>query len=91
MNTQYLVSMVNDISRFHVSQGTFEEAAASVESHVARYWEKRMRHQIIDHLRSGGGEGLSEVSLAAIVLLSREGDAAPRIHGLDDGEGGDAG
>lgn len=90
MNPQYLVSMVNDISNFYVSQGTLQEAAAQVESHVARYWEKRMRHQIIDHLRSGGA-GLSEVSRAAVEKLSREGDAAPLIHGMDDGPGGDAG
>ena len=57
MNTQYLVSMVNDISRFYVSQGNLQEAAAQVESHVARYWEKRMRHQIIGHLQSGGEGG----------------------------------
>jgi len=90
MNTQYLVAMVNDISNFYVSQGDLQEAAAQVESHVARYWEICMRHQIIDHLR-GGGVGLSEVSRAAIQKLAREGDAAPRIHGLDDGVGGDAG
>jgi formate dehydrogenase subunit delta len=82
--------MVNDISRFYVSQGTPEEAAAQVESHVARYWEKRMRHQIIAHVQDGG-EGLGEVSRAAILLLAGEGDAAPLIHGMDDGEGGDAG
>lgn len=90
MNPQYLISMVNDISNFYVSQGTLQEAAAQVESHVARYWEQRMRHQIIDHLRSGG-DGLSEVSRAAVKLLAREGDAAPQIHALDDGVGGDAG
>lgn len=90
MKPQYLVSMINDISSFYASQDALPAAAAQVESHLARYWEKRMRHQIIDHLR-GGGEGLSEISKAAVVLLSREGDAAPRIHALDDGVGGDAG
>jgi formate dehydrogenase subunit delta len=90
MNPQYLIAMVNDISNFYVSQGELPEAAAQVESHLARYWEKRMRHQIIDHLRSGG-DGLSEISLAAVRLLAREGDAAPMIHGMDDGPGGDAG
>jgi formate dehydrogenase subunit delta len=90
MNPQYLISMVNDISNFYVSQGDPPEAAAQVESHLARYWEKRMRHQIIDHLRSGG-DGLSEISRVAVQLLAREGDAAPLIHGMDDGPGGDAG
>jgi formate dehydrogenase subunit delta len=86
MNPQYLVSMINDISRFYVTQGDLNEAAAHVESHVARFWEKRMRMQIIDHLR-GGGEGLSEVSRAAVVLLVGEGDAAPLLHTGEDSTG----
>jgi formate dehydrogenase subunit delta len=90
MNPQYLIAMVNDISNFYVSQGELPEAAAQVESHLARYWEKRMRHEIIGHLRAGG-DGLSEVSRAAVKLLAKEGDAAPMIHGMDDGPGGDAG
>jgi formate dehydrogenase subunit delta len=86
MNPQYLVSMINDISRFYVTQGDLNEAAAHVESHVARFWEKRMRTQIIEHLRNGG-EGLSEVSRAAVVLLVGEGDAAPLLHTGEDSTG----
>jgi formate dehydrogenase subunit delta len=86
MNPHYLVSMINDISRFYVTQGDLNEAAAHVESHVARFWEKRMRLQIMDHLRSGG-EGLSEVSRAAVVLLVGEGDAAPSLHTGEDSTG----
>jgi formate dehydrogenase subunit delta len=86
MNPHYLVSMINDISRFYVTQGSLDEAAAQVESHIARFWEKRMRNQIIDHLRSGG-EGLSEVSRAAVALLVREGDAAPLMHTGEDSTG----
>ena len=79
MTPQCLVSMINDVSRFYISQGGVDEAAAHVESHVARFWEKRMRLQIIGHLQSGG-EGLSAVSRAAVVLLVGEGDAAPLLH-----------
>jgi len=86
MNPQYLVSMINDVSKFYVSQGELAEAAASVESHIARFWEKRMRNQIIEHLR-GGGEGLSEVSRAAVALLVREGDSAPLMHTGEDSTG----
>lgn len=86
MKPQYLVSMINDISKFYITQGDVSEAAASVESHIARFWEKRMRHQIIDHLENGG-EGLSEVSRAAVALLVREGDAAPLLHTGEDSTG----
>ena len=90
MDINHLVTMVNDISNFFVSQGDEKAAAAGVESHLARYWEKRMRHQIIDYNRTGG-EGLSDISRAAVRLLDKEGDAAPKIHALDGGTGGDAG
>lgn len=90
MDIQHLVAMVNDISDFYETQGTLEEAAAGVESHLARYWEKRMRVHIVAHLRAGG-EGLSEVSRAAVVILAKEGAAAPQIHWRDGGTGGDAG
>lgn len=90
MDTHYLVAMINDISDFYTSQGSVREAAAGVESHVARFWEQRMRRQIIAH-HHAGGEGLSEVSRTAVRMLAREGDAAPQIHAMDGGTGGDAG
>ena len=61
-----------------------------VESHVSRFWDPRMRRQILEHLHAGG-EGLSDVSRAALVLLGAEGRAAPAIHANEDGTGGDAG
>ena len=90
MDVQHLVSMANDISTFFATQHDEKAAAASVESHLARYWEKRMRHQIIAHHRAGG-QGLSEIARAAVELLEQEGDDAPRIHALEGGTGGDAG
>ncbi|MEY2853031.1 MAG: hypothetical protein RL030_163 [Pseudomonadota bacterium] len=90
MDTPHLVAMINDIADFFEHQGSADEAAAGVESHVARYWEQRMRVQMLAHYRSGG-EGLSSVSLAAVQLLAREGADASRIHALDGGTGGDAG
>lgn len=90
MNTDYLVNMANDISNFHASEGDVALAAAGVEAHMARYWEKRMRQQIIAH-HHAGGEGLSEISRAAVALLEREGKAAPQLHANDEGTGGDAG
>jgi formate dehydrogenase subunit delta len=86
MNSQHLVSMINDVSRFYITQGDLDEAAAHVESHIARFWEKRMRLQIMEHLRNGG-EGLSDVSRAAVVLLVGEGDAAPLLHTGEDSTG----
>ena len=82
--------MINDIAAFFASDPDPGVAAAGVESHVSRFWDPRMRRQILEHLHAGG-EGLSDVSRAALVLLGAEGPVAPAIHANEDGTGGDAG
>jgi len=41
---------------------------AGVASHVQRFWDPRMRRQILAHA-AAGGEGLSDLALAAIKTL----------------------
>lgn len=90
MRIERLVAMINDISSYFASDPEPGAAAAGVESHVSRFWDPRMRRQILEHFRSGG-EGLSDVSRAALVLLGAEGRVAPTLHANEDGTGGDAG
>ena len=47
------------------------EAAAEVLGHLKRQWEPRMRRQIVEIWRSGGGD-FSPVGRAAIALLAAE-------------------
>ena len=68
MRIEHLVAMINDIAAFFASDPEPGVAAAGVESHVSRFWDPRMRRQILEHLHAGG-EGLSDVSRAALVLL----------------------
>jgi formate dehydrogenase subunit delta len=67
MNSQRLVSMANQIGAFFRLQG---EAAtiAGVEDHLRKFWEPRMRRQIVDHLRAGG-EGLDPLVRTAVARL----------------------
>jgi NADH-dependant formate dehydrogenase delta subunit FdsD len=44
-------------------------AAAEVASHIRRFWDPRMRSQIIEIWRAGGG-GLSPVAKAAVGVLA---------------------
>lgn len=91
MNMDNLVTMLNDISTFFSGEGDLQQAAAGTESHISRYWEKRMRQQMIEHYHAGG-EGLNAVSRAAVAILAREGANAPQIHARDEPQGGgDAG
>ena len=69
MDPQHLVAMVNEIAAFFAGEeaGT---AAANVANHLRRYWDPRMRRQILEHARNGG-EGLSQVAKAGVELIGR--------------------
>ena len=69
MNVDRLVAMANDIASFFASEGDQVTAAAGVANHLTRFWDPRMRRQIIDHYRSGGA-GLSDLAAAGVAKLS---------------------
>jgi formate dehydrogenase subunit delta len=71
-----LVAMANDIGAFFDAEPDKAEGAKSVANHLRRFWDPRMRRQIIAHYRAGGG-GLKDVSRAAIGLLAAEAAAPP--------------
>jgi formate dehydrogenase subunit delta len=55
------------------------EAPQSVALHISRYWDPRMREQIIAHA-AAGGEGLKPSALSAVRTLSPPPSrAAPRM------------
>ncbi len=44
----------NQIGRFFASQGE-ERAVPLIADHLVKFWDPRMRSEIVAHLRSGGG------------------------------------
>ena len=69
MRADRLVSMANDIGHFFNAEADKNVAAQSVANHIKRYWDPRMRREIIAHYREGGA-GLDPVPRSAIALLS---------------------
>ena len=71
MNVERLVAMVNDISAFFAAEAG-ADAPAAVAAHLRRFWDPRMRAQIIAALRDdpGGLRTLSTVGRAAIAELA---------------------
>jgi formate dehydrogenase subunit delta len=69
MNIEHLVNMANDISAFFDGEVGSKEAPASVALHITRYWDPRMRSQIIAHAATGG-DGLCASALAAVKSLA---------------------
>ena len=57
MDIGRLVAMANDIAAFFDSEPDKAVAAEGVRFHLARFWDPRMRREIIAHAQ-GGGAGL---------------------------------
>lgn len=69
MDAHHLVAMVNEIAAFFAGEDP-PKAAENVANHLRRYWDPRMRKQIIEHA-GNGGEGLSQVAKAGVELIAR--------------------
>lgn len=68
MNIDHLVRMANDIGNFFKSEPDHALAIDGVAGHIKRFWDPRMRKEIIAHLE-GGGDGLSELAREAVRKL----------------------
>lgn len=71
MNVERLVSMANDIGHFFAGEPRHEDAVAGVLNHLRRFWDPRMRRQIVEHLRQGGAD-LAEPARSAVQALDAE-------------------
>jgi formate dehydrogenase subunit delta len=76
MSIEHLVRMANDIADYFRSESDRGLAVAGVSNHMKKFWDPRMRRQILAHWHEHGGEGLSELAQAAVVRLA-EIDGAP--------------
>lgn len=69
MSSEHLVKMANDIEAFFRSDPDREAAIAGIENHIRRFWEPRMRKQIVAHLQAGGA-GMGELVKLAIQKIA---------------------
>jgi formate dehydrogenase subunit delta len=68
MEPEQMVHMANQIALFFAGYPK-EEAVASVTDHLKKFWEPRMRRQIIQYVASGG-EGLHELVRESVKRLT---------------------
>jgi formate dehydrogenase subunit delta len=76
MHIDLLISMANQIGDFFTGASP-ESATRDVANHLKRYWEPRMRAQIISYYEQRHGAGLSDVALGAIAQLKAESAPTP--------------
>jgi formate dehydrogenase subunit delta len=72
MNTDLMIKMLNEISAFFAGEDDHEQAARDIQNHVHRYWEPRMRAQLLEYFTQRQGAGLSDLALRAVQLLAEE-------------------
>ena len=72
MDARKLVKMANEIASFFASEPDPSARLAGVAGHLRRFWDPRMRRQLLSHVEERGGEGLSELALAAIAKHAQE-------------------
>lgn len=71
MNNENLIKMANDISAFFQSDPDHAAAVHGVVDHLRKFWDPRMRKQIIAHYHAGGA-GLSELAKEAVKQLDQD-------------------
>jgi formate dehydrogenase subunit delta len=71
VNTEHLVKMMNEIAAFFATESGPELAPLDIATHLKKFWEPRMRAQIVAH-QAQGGAGLSPLARAAVETLSQE-------------------
>jgi formate dehydrogenase subunit delta len=66
MDVNNLVHMANRIGEFFQAMPDRQEAMQGVATHIRKFWDPRMRRQLLAHVEQQHGEGLSELVLAAL-------------------------
>jgi formate dehydrogenase subunit delta len=72
MNIDLLIKMANQITDFWEGEAGHDVAVKEVATHLRRYWEPRMRAQIITYYHERQGSGLNDVAKAAIGVLAEQ-------------------
>ncbi|HJV72114.1 formate dehydrogenase subunit delta [Ideonella sp.] len=66
MDADNLVQMANRIGSFFEAMPDRTEAIEGIALHIQRYWEPRMRRELLAHVDEAKGAGLSEIVRSAI-------------------------
>jgi formate dehydrogenase subunit delta len=67
MRPEKLVMMANQIAAFFAAQGE-ERAVPQIANHIEKFWDPRMRRELMAH-HAQGGTGLDALVRAAIGQL----------------------
>ena len=66
MKPKTLVHLANRIGDFFQAMPDRQEALMGVATHIRKFWDPRMRRELLQYLDQQGGEGLSEIVLSSL-------------------------
>ena len=66
MNVEHLIQMANQIGAFFEAMPNRPEALEGIAMHIKKFWEPRMRRELLMHLDSTGNAGLTAVVAEAL-------------------------
>ncbi len=66
MHIDNLVKMANQIGSFFESMPDPVEAQEGIATHIKRFWEPRMRRELLTHIDGTGGTGLHPAVVSAL-------------------------
>jgi formate dehydrogenase subunit delta len=69
MQPERLIQMANSIAQFFEAQPDREQAAAGVAEHIQKFWEPRMRRQLLGIVATPDGDALSPLVQQALVRV----------------------
>jgi len=69
MHIERLVTMANQIADFFGSDPDKDEAVAATANHLRKFWDPRMRREIIAHFHDADSSELNEIARAAVGRL----------------------
>ena len=66
MDIDNLIHMANRIGEFFEAMPDRNEATEGIVQHLRRFWEPRMRRELLAHVQQQQGQGLSPLVLDAL-------------------------
>jgi formate dehydrogenase subunit delta len=66
MDVQRLIRMANQIGEFFAAEAEHVAALEGIAGHIKRFWDPRMRRELLQHLDAHGGEGLQPLVVEAL-------------------------
>lgn len=78
MDITNLTHMANRIGQFFEAMPDQEEASREIATHLRKFWEPRMRSELLIHLDATGGEGLLPIVKNAVT--AHRASLEPAVH-----------